>query len=146
MISDTKIRQAVVELADLFGVELDYGQLEKGDDLLRRLLQEGDEEKLTGEEKQFRLETFDQFYNMYGRKQTKEAAKKKWMKLKRKDIALIFETLEAFLIMHPDPMYRPNPLTYINQKRWLDEVDTPKKLQKSIPPKRLNTWNYGTIK
>ena len=87
----------------------------------------------------FFIDTFEVFYNAYGKKVGRAPAFKKWLKLSQKDIEKIMETVEEFVRANPDPMFRPHPLTYLNQRRWEDEI-VPK--AKRVEPKKSNSWMY----
>ena len=54
---------------------------------------------------------------------------------------IIKQTIKAFSENKPFKDYtHPNPLTYINQKRWLDNVDEDKK---EIPPFEFDFKKHG---
>jgi hypothetical protein len=66
---------------------------------------------------------FCNFWNLYDKKVgDKEKIFKKWQKLPHAVKEKIFQTLPAFVKAHPDKQYRPNPETYLNNKRWNDEI------------------------
>ena len=46
------------------------------------------------------------------------------MRLKPIEIEKIFETLPNYIKSTPDPKFRKNPLTYLNNKTWEDEYTT----------------------
>lgn len=71
---------------------------------------------------------FELFWNLYGKKEKRRDAEIKFLKLKPEDVQEIFKTLPAFLIKHKEIQYRPQPLTYLNQRRWEDELSQPKKI------------------
>lgn len=87
---------------------------------------------------------FEIFWNAYNKKVQYAPTLKKWRKLKKKDVEKILETVEAFVQAHPDRTYRPYPLTYINQRRWEDDLpNLPKKQTRTVLPKQENTWSWG---
>lgn len=86
------------------------------------------------------VKDFDVFWTTYGKKVGRAPALKKWMKLKRVDINKILATVEDFVRAHPDIQYRPHPVTYINQRRWEDELPGAKPIR--VPGTRVNTWQY----
>lgn len=67
---------------------------------------------------------FEQFWNNYPKKVGKAAANKSWIKNKP-DIDDVLKALEwqkeSVQWTKKDGQFIPNPVTYINQKRWLDE-------------------------
>jgi hypothetical protein len=77
--------------------------------------------------------SFDTFWNLYNKKQgDKEACEKKWIKLTDTDRQKIIDTLPLFLSKITDKQFQPLPATYLNQKRWNDEIS------KSDSKKRYN--------
>lgn len=81
-------------------------------------------------------ETFDQFWKAYPKKVGKEAARKAWKKLKkpRETLEKILQSLdwqqESEQWAKEHGQYIPNPATYLNQGRWMDE----KPMSGSGPP------------
>jgi predicted phage replisome organizer len=65
---------------------------------------------------------FDEFWNKYDKKIAKGSCEKKWKKLSETDKESILSTVSAFVRSTPDVTFRPHPLTYLNQKRWEDEL------------------------
>jgi hypothetical protein len=70
---------------------------------------------------------FDVFWDKYSKKVgSKEKCIKVWNKLSDSDKSKIFTTLPIFLNSITDKKYQPHPLTYLNNKRWNDEIASPK--------------------
>ena len=67
---------------------------------------------------------FDQFWNLYDRKISKEKVEKKFNLLSAKAHVKIMETLPAYIKATPDKQFRKHPLTYLNSKTWNDELET----------------------
>ena len=68
--------------------------------------------------------SFSDFWQCYPKKVGKTICEKKYNKLTEKDRELIKNSIDKFIKHKPFKDYvHPNPLTYINQKRWLDEVE-----------------------
>jgi hypothetical protein len=66
---------------------------------------------------------FLKFWNLYNKKVGDKAKiLKKWINLKQVDRDKIIETLPAFLKTITDKQYQPFPETYLNNKRWNDEL------------------------
>jgi predicted metal-dependent hydrolase len=66
---------------------------------------------------------FDSFWNLYNRKVgDKKKIEAKWKKLKDFERQKIIDTLPAFLANIKDKQYQPYPDTYLNNKRWEDEI------------------------
>lgn len=69
--------------------------------------------------------TFDEFWSLYPKKVAKEICGKKYESLSANDKQKIKETLPNFILHKPFKDYtHPNPSTYLNQKRWNDEINT----------------------
>jgi len=67
--------------------------------------------------------SFDEFWKLYPNKVAKQKCKEKYNKLKHKDREAIYNTLEKWKAYKPFANYtHPNPETYLNQKRWEDEI------------------------
>ena len=66
---------------------------------------------------------FGKFWNIYNKKiGDKSKIFKKWSKLDQSDKDKITETLPLFLTTFSDKKYQPYPETYLNNKRWNDEI------------------------
>ena len=79
-------------------------------------------------------EKFDKFWSLYPRKVAKVAAQRSWKRLTNKNIQSIFEVLHEHLIRwkFKDLQYVPHASTWINQRRWEDELE-PLPADKSLP-------------
>ncbi len=69
---------------------------------------------------------FDEFWQIYPVKKSKDTCRKKWITLNLDGIAdEIFSSLSAQILNDRAWIdgFIPNPLTYLNQKRWEDELD-----------------------
>jgi hypothetical protein len=82
---------------------------------------------------------FNQFWEKYKRKEKKDGAWKIWQKLTVADRNKIMETIDQFVLANPDVKFRPMATSYLNGKRWLDDVDDVKKVIEVSWAKR-NTW------
>jgi len=68
---------------------------------------------------------FSDFWLLYPKKVAKEICGKKYESLSANDKQKIKETLPNFILHKPFKDYtHPNPSTYLNQKRWNDEIIT----------------------
>jgi hypothetical protein len=85
---------------------------------------------------------FKVFMDRYGKKVGRAVALKKWMKLNKAEIERILDTVLDFVAAHPDPQFRPNPLTYLNQRRWEDEIQNKTHHNVKIEAGQKNTWTY----
>ena len=83
---------------------------------------------------------FNEFWELYPKKQSKSPALKAWLKLKLDDelfqaiITALKEQINCDQWQRSNGQFIPNPLTWINQKRWEDEV------MKNV---KANTNNYN---
>lgn len=67
---------------------------------------------------------FFSFWNLYNKKVGKKKVEAKWHKLNKETRELILQKLPAYISSTPDPQYRKNPLTYLNNESWNDEIIT----------------------
>ncbi len=74
--------------------------------------------------------TFERFYNAYPRKVGRYTAEKGFKKLSNKEREEAYKGLKNYLkywkVTETEKQYIPHPSTFINQKRWEDEIDIPK--------------------
>ena len=70
-------------------------------------------------------EQFKKFWSLYPRKVARVAAERSWKKLTLKEIKSIFEVYHDHLIRwkYREIQYVPHASTWINQKRWEDELE-----------------------
>lgn len=89
-------------------------------------------------------ESFNRFWQMYGKPTEKQACKLKWKNLAENERELIFQKLPAYVEATPERQFRKNPLTYLNRKIWLDEFvpELPKALKKSAIELLAETGRY----
>ena len=74
--------------------------------------------------------TFEQFYKLYPRKVGRYLAEKNFRRLSRRERMLAFDGLSKYIkfwnVSETEKQFIPHPSTFINQKRWEDEVELPK--------------------
>lgn len=88
---------------------------------LKKWIEQENDKKVTTKETSF---SFDEFWQCYPKKVGKTVCEKKYNSIPEKDRLIIKNTIDDFVKNKPFKDYvHPNPLTYINQKRWLDEVE-----------------------
>lgn len=68
---------------------------------------------------------FSDFWNIYDKKKDTAKCEKKWSSLTNNERELIMAHIPAYVKSTPDKKYRKNPMTYLNGKCWLDEIDQP---------------------
>lgn len=92
----------------------------------------------------WKQQMFTSFWAKYPNKSGKAPAYKKWLNLKKGEIDKIMNTIDAFIAYKPFESYsHPMASTYINQRRWEDELPTMK--QPSSYPQTVNTWSYDKL-
>ena len=85
------------------------------------------------EEKRINIH-FDVFWTTYKRKQgSKNDCAKKWIKLTDEERQKIIDTLPIFFASIKDEQFIPYPATYLNQRRWDNEL--PGSIKSSDPDK-----------
>lgn len=83
---------------------------------------------------------FDVFWNLYDKKINTKWCKEKWEKLNFETQQKIIDFIPTFLNPITDKTFQPHPKTFLNQQRWLDEVEPTKK---EIPPFEFDFKKYG---
>ena len=82
----------------------------------------------------FKEIAFDEFYKLYPRKVGRFVAKKSFNKLSKRDKMLAYNGLTDYIRFwnhnKTEKQFIPHPSTWINQKRWEDELDLPKTKEK----------------
>lgn len=67
--------------------------------------------------------SFDDFWNLYDKKVSRDNSEKKWNRLSDKDRELIMQFIPKYKVHQPDKKFRKDPLTFFNNKTWLDEIE-----------------------
>ena len=67
------------------------------------------------------MNTFETFWNAYDKKVGIDKCTTKWALVSANDQILIMNHVHKFVAKHRNKQYRPNPLSYLNGKMWLDE-------------------------
>lgn len=66
--------------------------------------------------------SFDQFWNLYDNKKSRDKCERKWFSLSAKDQQACMDSLPAYIKATPDRQYRKHPATYLNNKCWNDQI------------------------
>ena len=66
--------------------------------------------------------TFDNWWTLYDKKCGRKDCEKKWNRLTREEQEACIDATPTYVASTPDKKYRKNPLTYLNQKAWNDEI------------------------
>ena len=67
-------------------------------------------------------ELFLNFWDLYDKKAGKEKVLSKWLKLSQEEMKTVFDHLPLYVESTPDKKFRQNPLTYLNQKSFNNEI------------------------
>lgn len=65
---------------------------------------------------------FDTWWDLYDKKVGRENCAKKWRKLTTKEKEACIAATPTYVASTPDKQFRKNPLSYLNQKAWNDEI------------------------
>ncbi len=68
---------------------------------------------------------FAEFWNLYAKKTDLKKCEAKFKKLTKANVALIFEKLPAYIKSTSDKQFRKNPITWLNNESWNDEIQSP---------------------
>ena len=76
-------------------------------------------------DKEYKEKMFNQFWDVWPKKVCKEPASKSFLKLELDDLLFtkIIRAVKSQSLTWNDPKYIPNPSTWLNQKRWDDEIN-----------------------
>lgn len=77
---------------------------------------------------------FEKFWNLYDKKVDRPKTEKIWEKLNSETRKLIFQRLPAYIQATSDKQFRKNPVTYLNNQAWENEVtvNQPNTFQKGL--------------
>ncbi|MCO5250746.1 MAG: hypothetical protein M9949_04905 [Candidatus Kapabacteria bacterium] len=70
----------------------------------------------------FKLEMFEQFWELYDKKTDKSACQKLFLKLSNEKIEKIMAHIIKYVKNTPDKKFRKNPKTYLRNESWNDEI------------------------
>lgn len=103
--------------------------------------QEQEKEKEKEQEKEKIMYDFEIFWNLYDKKEAKASCIKAWNKLENEDHKKIIEVTPDYVAWKSDKKFRPMPATFLNQKRWLDEIPKSKQVKYITHiPEDQNKW------
>jgi hypothetical protein len=96
-------------------------------------------------------ESFEKFWDIYPKKRGKDPANKAWDKLKG-DEELYYDICEAVIAwretedwLKNDGQFVPNASTFLNQKRWQDEIPAAKPINRACPKWMAENDDYTAI-
>lgn len=67
-------------------------------------------------------DSFNIWWQIYDKKRAREKCLAKWNKLSPQEQQACIDATPAYVASTPDKQYRKDPLTYLNQKSWNDEI------------------------
>ena len=88
------------------------------------------------------MDSFDQFWTAYQKKVGKDKVESKWYRLTAQDHILIMNHVHGFVAKQRNKQYRPNPLSYLNGKMWLNEDITQEETQVYKQPLQPTVSDY----
>jgi hypothetical protein len=96
-------------------------------------IKEREELKEEEQEKEvFDISVFEEFWNLYEKKLNKEESLSAFKKIKSSEYDLIKSHIPNFVKQFKDKQFQPYFSTYLNKKRWQDEVQ----IQTQVTPNR----------
>jgi hypothetical protein len=87
------------------------------------------EEEEEQEKEVFDIDFFNTVWNLYNKKLNKDESLSAFKKIKSSEYELIKNHIPNFVNQFKDKQYQPYFSTYLNKKRWQDEVETKKPVQ-----------------
>lgn len=81
------------------------------------------EGKKIKEDKKSTLPQFEQFWSTYGKDTGRVKCLEKWMKLSETEIQKILIHVPRYVANTPDVRYRKDPLNYLNNSCWNDQIN-----------------------
>lgn len=86
-------------------------------------------------------EDYEAFWKLYDKAEAggKKQCYEKWVKLPIEEKSLIMMQVKDYKKKQPDPQYRKNPITYFNQKPWVDFVAKPELINQPQRNERIDT-------
>ena len=75
-----------------------------------------------GDDIQLSTQDFEYWWSLYDKKCGKADCMKKWAKMSSRDKAACIAATPAYVASTAEKRFRKNPLTYLNQKAWNDEI------------------------
>ena len=82
---------------------------------------------------------FNEFWDMYGKKQAKDAAERAFKKIPINLYDDIRKNIPLFIKQFSDKQFQPHFSTYLNGKRWQDE------LKQEVKPFVINKYRIATL-
>lgn len=77
---------------------------------------------------------FEKFWIIYDKKTNRAKVEAKFLRCSIGEINKIMETLHYYIKFTPDVKFRKDPITYLNQRTWEDEIYLPRVIQTKENP------------
>lgn len=81
--------------------------------------------------------SFNDFWNLYDKKQDKPKSLAKWNKLTQSVKEQIINYIPNYKLSQPDKQFRKNPTTFLNNESWNNEIITTPKIDKDEKRKQF---------
>tara|TARA_Y100000593_G_C4313402_1_gene339575 strand:- start:570 stop:1328 length:759 start_codon:yes stop_codon:yes gene_type:complete len=78
------------------------------------------------------LSVFDEWYSLYNKKTTKKGAIIQWLKIDPEIYPVIISHTKRFVVAKPDKIYRPDPVRYLKNEVYNDEIIEKEKSKEEI--------------
>jgi len=95
-------------------------------------------------EKKKEIALFENFWNLYDKNEDQIKCEVLWMQLSNEERLECLEKLPDYINSTPDKQFRKNPLTYLKNKSWNNEIIPPK--NNSIPVFQLSNEDKELLK
>ena len=82
--------------------------------------------------------SFNEFWNLYEKKVARLAAERAWLKLSFREIEKVFDVVRNYVLSTPDEKFRCHASTWLNQKRFNDEIIIPKTKEQAQDDEFMN--------
>lgn len=79
---------------------------------------------------------FEEFWELYDKKRNRAACLKKWRSISSTDRQKILTYIPFYKAAQPDKLYRKDPITFLRQKAWLDEIIPSKNAEREFGKER----------
>ena len=91
---------------------------------------------------------FEEFWNMYDMKKGRKPCLNKWGKISHSDIERIFEHIPNYVKSTPGGKFRLNPLKYLTDEHWNDEITQTKVIpvqNQSKEPSPISEFDFDSL-
>ena len=89
--------------------------------------------------------SFDDFWELYGKKVNKPECNKQWIKLTDKERQDAMHKIPAYKKAQPEKKYRLDPERYLKRKKWNDEIEGVKEIEFVIDSEFFQEDKYVTM-